>query len=318
MMKLVYEQSPRLFSILLDKLTSGKGNIVVGPVFEQQRKDLDSVPDLVISQAAFTIAFETKKHDWFHSEQIIRHLKGIKQYRGTLILFLLSNAETEPLSRFKSEVDQAAKDDVHLLSITYAQLLSAFEEVCITDYLVGLLTEFRAYLDSENLLPVWEYLLDVVNCSNTMAEIDAGAYICPNSGGAYTHKRARLLGAYSRKEVRRLFEIDAVVVVGTNQQVTEIKWINRAELTHQQVAERAVSLVKQLRPEQSQLIPLQVFLLSNETETYFRKKLPGGMMGSKQYFWHESFATGTLPSLAQFLKEVETWENFKENTAAQQ
>ncbi|XWW44463.1 hypothetical protein JYG30_17040 [Fibrella sp. USSR17] len=311
MMKLIYEESPRRFGILLDKLIAGNGEIIVGPTFEQQRKYGQSVPDLVITQQAFTIAFETKITDWFYSEQIIRHTRELKKNDGTLILFLLGNFESDPLERFHAEVIQAATDKIHVAAITYETLLSAFEAACTTDYLTGLLGEFRTFLDSENLLPTWKYLMDVVNCGNTLHEIDAGAYMCPDTGGPYNHKRARILGAYANKQVSQLFNIDAVVVVGVDQEVVKVKWINQPDQDTQSAIDRATALVRQLRPEQSKQIPLQVFLLNDRVETQFVKASPGGMLGSKQYFWHTKFGTETMREIAQFLREMETWEKFK-------
>lgn len=312
MMKLIYEESPRRFGIILDKLTAGKGDIVVGPEFIQQRKDLVSVPDLVITQQAFTIAFETKKTDWFHSGQITRHLQGIKQHGGTLILFLLSNSDSEPLDRFENELDLAAKDGIYLLSINYEDVLNALETVCTTDYLAGLLNEFRTYLDTENLLPSWRNLLDVVSCGNTLKELEAGAYMCPDTGGAYRHKRARLLGAYAGRRVEHIYEIDAVVVVGTKQEENKVSWSNKTNQGDKQLTDKAVKLVRQLRPEQSKEVPLQVFLLGEQAETCFIKDSLGGMLGSKQYFWHESFGKDTLTDVAEFLLKTGTWEKFKQ------
>ena len=47
-----------------------------------------------------------------------------------------------------------------------------------------------------------------------MRRISKGVYACPDTGGAYTHKRARYFGAYEDKTVSWLFEIRAVVAVG--------------------------------------------------------------------------------------------------------
>lgn len=313
MMKLIYEESPRRFGLLLDRLTAGVGELVVGPVFDQQPKSQASVPDLIIAQQAFTIAFENKLTNWFYSDQIQRHLQGLGHHNGTLILFLLSNFESDLQEQFKADIERAQQNKIYLFPLTYEKLLLAFDSVCTTDPLSGFLDEFRAYIEAENLLPSWRYLLDVVNCGNTMHEIESGAYLCPNTGGAYNHKRARWLGAYSKKEVRSVYELEALVTVDVYGVDAKLKWNNQSSQSSEQLLERVVRLAIDLRPEQSRQIALQVFLLGQRAETRFVKESSGGMLGSKQYFWHERFGTGTLTEVAQFLADTGTWEKFKGN-----
>ena len=307
MMKLIYEESPRRFSDLLDSLTAGQGNLLVGPIFEQQRKQQNSIPDLLIHQHAFTIAFETKLTDWFYSDQLNSHLAGLAQNRGTLILFLLSNFESDATTTFKAEVEAARANNILLIPISYEDLLKSLEEVCSTLYLTDILDEFRGYLDSNQLLPRWKYLLDVVNCVGTMHEIQAGAYICPDTKGAYSHRRARFLGPYANKAVRRIYEVDAVVSLSPDQEYMQVKWNNQVTLADKVLFERAKTLIEQLRPVQSKEIPLQVFLLGNSAETLFEKRTPGGMLSSKTYFWNVGVGQQTIDELATYLTN-KSWQ----------
>lgn len=309
MMKLIYEESSRRFSELIDKLTAGQGDILVGPLFRQQQKEIASIPDLTISQQAFTIAFETKLTNWFYSEQINNHLLSLKEGPGTLILFLLSNFETDHLAEFEEQVKYAKTGGVLLIPISYEELLGGFESVCTTDYLAGLLDEFREYLDVKQLLPRWKYLLDVVNCATTMYEIEAGAYLCPDAKGAYNHKRARFLGPYANKAVRAIYEIIAVVSIGSQMQDNKIKWNNHSSNSSQQIIDRAIAKVQELRPEQIQHTALQVFLLGDGAKTFFEKDTPGGMLGSKQYFWNVGNGKDNVEELAAFL-DNKKWSKF--------
>lgn len=87
MMKLIYEESPRRFKELLARLLPSSHDVTIGPQFEQQRSYGISIPDLVISQQAFTILFETKLRDWHYQDQIDRHIKSISQQEGKLFIF---------------------------------------------------------------------------------------------------------------------------------------------------------------------------------------------------------------------------------------
>ncbi|GAB4045773.1 hypothetical protein [Spirosoma litoris] len=308
-MKLVYEESPRRFRDLLDKLTEGNGELIVGPVFEQQQREQKSVPDLVISQKGFTIAFENKLSDWFYDEQLVNHLHSLQNYSGTLILFLLSNFETEPREKFQSQIGQATKQGILLIPISYEDLLAALETVCQTDYLKGLLDDFREFIDSKGLLPRWKYMLDVVNCATTLHEIEAGVYLCPDTGGAYSHKRARFFGPYAGKAVRQIFEIDAVATVSTGLEEVTFKWINKSSLTKAELESRVRDQVARFRLGANQQVPTQVFLLGESAETNFRKDSPRGMQTSKLYFRDIALSCQSAAELAA-LVNGKGWSQF--------
>ena len=108
MMKLLYEDSPRLFQELLATLVRTQTNIIVGPTFSQQKKETLSIPDLAIHQRSFSIFFETKITDWFYNDQINRHIKGFAESSQDKILFLLSNFEQNNLEvYFSSQIEEA-------------------------------------------------------------------------------------------------------------------------------------------------------------------------------------------------------------------
>ncbi|QHV97296.1 hypothetical protein [Spirosoma endbachense] len=271
LLKLLYEDSPRRFSDLLDKLTEGTGNLIIGPVFEQQQRQQKSVPDLVISQQAFTIAVETKLNDWFYDEQLVNHLQGLRTHSGTLILFLLSNFESDPRDKFQIQINQAKQKNILLIPLSYEHLLEALEKVCITDYLRGLIDDFREFIDSKGLLPRWKYLLDVVNCAGTLHEIEAGVYLCPDTGGAYRHKRARYFGPYANKAVRQIFEVDAVATVSTGLEEVSFKWINRPEADKEALTTKAREYVAQFRLDDNRHTPIQVFVLGKRQKRISKK-----------------------------------------------
>ena len=124
LLKLIYENSPRRFSELLDNLTEGEGNLIIGPVFEQQRREKKSVPDLVITQQAFSIAVENKLRDWFYDEQLVNHLHGLQSQHESLILFLLSNFKSDPCEKFQDQIQQATQNNILLIPLTYEDLLA--------------------------------------------------------------------------------------------------------------------------------------------------------------------------------------------------
>jgi len=309
-LKMLYQESPGKFEQVVQTL-SQSNDVLIGPQFEQQSKSKVSVPDLSITQSSFSVFFETKLTDWFHEDQISRHIKGLEG-AGQKILFLLSNFETNDYKekyRNLTKREKLLDQKVIIEAISFEEVLSALNEVMKTESLELLVAEFGSYLDKQGLLPSWKYLLDVVNCVGTMDEIDAGFYLCPNTGGAYSHKRARYFGPYKNKQVSAIHEVEAVVVVHKNKESLEIKWNNSGVQT-QEVLERAQKIIEMWpdwRTEENRQVSLQIFILGEGFETSFVKNSRGGMFQSKKYFWDIARDVSDAKTLAEKLN-AKTWE----------
>jgi hypothetical protein len=156
----------------------------------------------------------------------------------------------------------------------------------------------------------WEYLLDVVNCSRSMRRISKGVYACPDTGDAYTHKRARYFGAYEDKAVSWLFEIRAVVAVGRDLSSSQVRWKNVQigdEILEQEATQK-IRTDSHLAAEISKQ-SLQVFLLEKPARTNFYKSTKGGMLGSKQYFPGIAEGCSNSSELAERLRN-KRWSDF--------
>lgn len=312
LMKLLYEESPRKFQELLVALLKTKKSIIVGPTFTQQEKFSRSIPDLTINQKSFSIFFETKTTDWFYQDQINRHILSFNSKADDKILFLLSNFEHDDLERhFENEIESAKADDVILQPLGFSDFVDSLEKVCVTEYLRSLLEEFKEYLDRNGHLPKWKYLLDVVSCSGTLDEIENGVYICPDTGGAYSHRRAKYFGPYATKAVNDIFEISAVVVIDKDMSGSSVKWKN-VKVNDEILIEKARSKLQlwDRRIEEIKSFSLQVFLLENRAATQFLKESSGGMMQSKKYFWDVAIDCLDSKQLAEKLRG-KNWGDFK-------
>ncbi len=311
LMKMLYEDSPRKFEELLATLLKTDTNIIVGPTFTQQSKKEDSIPDLAITQKSFSVFFETKTSDWFYEDQINRHIAGFNQTDGDKILFLLSNFENDNLEeQFKKDIKNAKKKKIILQPITFEEMIGSLEQVCNTEYLKNLLDEFKIYLDRNSRLPKWKYLLDVVSCSGTLEEINEGVYMCPDTGGAYSHRRAKYFGPYASKKVSAIYEINAIVVIGKNLSDAKIKW-KISGLKDEVLIKQAKQKLRnwQWRIDENKSVPMQVFLLDNKHETNFIKETSGGMLQSKKYFWDIAMDCKNSQELAEKLRD-KNWGDF--------
>ncbi|MES2656175.1 MAG: hypothetical protein V4620_11340 [Bacteroidota bacterium] len=312
LMKLLYEDSPRRFEELLATLVKTDSNIIIGPTFTQQTKTAKSIPDLAITQKSFSVFFETKTTNWFYEDQINRHIGGFNQTADDKILFLLSNFDEDNLDEhFKKEIAKAKKSEIILQPLTFEDFVGSLEQVCNSEYLKTLLEEFKIYLDRNGLLPKWKSLLDVVSCSGTLQEINQGVYMCPDTGGAYSHRRAKYFGAYASKKVADIFEITAIVVIEKNLGEGKIKWKNVSAKNDTLINDAKTKLqMWQWRIDENKSVPLQVFLLDKRETTKFVKATSGGMLQSKKYFWDIATDCKTSKELADKLRNKK-WSDYE-------
>ena len=305
---MLYQERPEYFETVIANLVSDEGQIQIGPTFEQQTRSKKSVPDLAINQQGFAIYFETKLSDWFYSDQIERHLKGIAESKAaSKVIFLLGNIEVEHLeSRLHQTIELGKSLKVLVQPVSFEAFIQAFEAVRMSESFEPLFEEFKEYLDHNGLLPQWKYLLDVVNCVSTMHEIEFGVYICPDTGGAYRHQRAKFFGPYKDKEVSQIRLIRAVASVSPATESVTLKWKNSDEPdeTLEQIAKEAIFNFEN-RMFANKSHATQVFILGEPHQTKFVKSSKGGMMSSKRYF-RNAEESDTAESLAQRLNG-ESW-----------
>jgi hypothetical protein len=320
MMKMLYEESPSRFEEFLAMILQPDYSLSVGTKFMQQVKktqennEKSSIPDLVIAQQSFELFFEVKTSDWFYGDQIERHSQGFASQAEHKILFLLSNfeqsergtREKEFRTRFQSYRKSAEEQGIKILTLSFEELLTALEKACVSEPLRRYLEEFEQFLDRNSLLPTWKYLLDVVNCAGSMQQIEQGFYACPNTGGSYRHKRAKYFGAYANKNVSKIFEIKAVVIISPNSDEDLLVWCNDDTTKEDVIINDARKKLDSTTLQES----YQVFLLENGRDIEFKKDSKGGLFGSKIYFNDIAKDCKDITELAKKLNG-KVWSNFK-------
>lgn len=311
-LKMLFEKNPKAFEEAIATLTLQ--DFMISPSFRQQIKKLNSIPDILIEQKSFSIFFETKRFDWFYNGQIERHLNGFKKENDYNILFLISpDFDIDaPEEKFADQIKRAKEYfGIALCPITFEQFVEVLENIEMTEDFKVYLTEFRDFLERNNYLPTWKYLLDVVNCSSTIDEVhNNNVYMCPDSGGMYKHRRALFFGGYKRKNVKFIHEIKALVIVEKGGIDASVKWnnFNNDENYLIEEAKQKINL-SDYRKNEIKERSIQVFLLQNPYEVNFRKCSIGGMFGSKKYFKNiaKIYDSKNSKELAEKLKN-QTWE----------
>ncbi len=311
-LKLLYEENPRSFEEVISTLTSQ--DFMISPSFNQQIKKKDSTPDIVIEQKSFSIFFETKTFDWFYDNQIERHLKGFKKDTKYNILFLLTNFEIDnPEDKFEQQIiESQSKFGITLCPISFEKLVGVLETVETTDSYKKYLEEFRGFLERNNYLPTWRYMLDIVNCASTINEVhEHDVYMCPNTGGKYKHRRALFFGGYKSKNVKFIHEIKALVVIEQGGKIGRVTWKNVNDIEDKALVKEAKQKIDffDYRKSEIQERDLQVFLLQNPAEVNFRKISDGGLYSSKKYMRNiaREYNANNSIELAEKL-EGKTWE----------
>ncbi len=308
-LRMLYDENPKFLGEVLSNLIDEELSEVVGVHFRQQTRKKGSVPDGLILQRPFMIYIETKNFDWFYDEQLEQHLEALQaEVDGAKALVALGNFEALEDGRFskiESFCAEKYQSNIYFAAVSFEDFLDVLPKEKVSKNLSDTLDDFEGYLDEAGLLPRWKHRLDVVNCSGRPSEItEENVYICPASGGAYNHSRARFFGMYQWKAVRQVAQIEAVVDLVEGD--SKLRWKN-VKIANAELVSRAIDKRQRLRPGKND--PLRVFLLGALHETDFRKPTKGGMQASKRYFDVERLAPTNAADLAEKLRG-KSWADY--------
>jgi len=310
LLKMLYEENPKFLAEVMSTLVGEDLGERIGVRFQQQEHKDTSIPDGLILQPAFTIYIETKNWDWFYDEQLENHLANLdKENPGLKALIALANFETtdqEKFSRIRKICTDQYKASIVFKVVSFEDFVESLQLPHLPKNLSDAISEFRAYLDEQNLLPQWERWLDVVNCAGIPDDVLlGGAYLCPAVGGAYNHYRCKYFGMYRNKQIEQVALIEAVVDVEGDGNST-VKWQN-VRGSKDDVKKLAEAKIRQLRPGD---FPTRVFLLGPLYATDCQKDSRGGMQNSKQYWDVGHLGADGAETLARALSG-KTWSEIR-------
>lgn len=291
MLRMLYQENPKLLAEALETLLPGQADLQVGVQFRQQVLKGNAMPDGIIAQPAFSVYVETKHSDWHYDKQLKRHLEALdREPVGTKVLVALAKFDGDITTRF-TEIETLCatqyEGKIKFVAASFEHFLAAIRAASLTLSLTALADDFEQYLNETSLLPNWRKQLDVVNCGEFHSlQVEAGVYVCPAQGGAYSHRRCEYLGMYWDKAVNKVASILGVVDVDPAEGGTaEILWNNdrAGGLTDAALITQAQQRFYHAWPDRDWVG--RVFVLGTLFDTRFEKDSSGGMLGSKQYFW---------------------------------
>ena len=194
----------------------------IGPVFGQQIKGSDSVPDAVISQKSFNIFFEVKASgQGLRDNQIENHIKSIKNDYGPesqKILFALTQ-EQIPNDQADRLSDLAKGEGIIFRAITFEELLEALKQSCASHEteLQDILDDYERYIESVNLLPPGEFMHAVAVGNSIKENIKFRLYYDPvDDNRIKLRPSSKFIGLYTKKCIRYVGRLNAVVAGDLN------------------------------------------------------------------------------------------------------
>lgn len=309
LVKLLYDESPKLYRDFLQNLIPNE-NIDPIPTFTQQLKRSQSIPDACIAQTAYTIYFETKDSEWFYDDQMGRHLDELARDRtDKKILIALSPFESGGQRKVFESFREMYAGKVGMYAFSFQDFINALPKLSPEARLAQVIDEYKAYLTEQGMLGTWESWIDVVNCAARPNDVVQHlVYTCPAKSGAYTHYRCKFLGSYSERRVTHVTEIRGLVDLYQTSG-PKVLWKND-DTRDSELIELAKRRSQLVLPDHAE--DLRVFVLSDPSQTDFKKDTPGGMYGHKQYF--DLSIGGKLPRSAPEAAEMlrgRSWSEFK-------
>ncbi len=319
--KQIYNESPSLFQEFIENLLADEcKNINVGVKFTQQEgyscKKGKSIIDGVIRQMPFAIFIETKNRDWFHENQLERHINNLKQQQGQKIFLALANFDglAEEQELFENLKRNYSDETLIIKNLEFENLKIALDIVSQninSEILLTMINEYEHFLSDSDLLPTWKYRLDVVNCAKSKQDVlERKLYICPEAYGQYKHARAKYFGIYENKNVNYIAEIKAVCTSDYDEETKRynigVTWFDRDNYEESEILKEAEKKSKLYCWDE----PLQMFLLNNFKENInFKKDSAGGMFVSKIYFNFDSNIKN-IEDLTQTIQN-QNWSKFQ-------
>ncbi|MCC2547429.1 hypothetical protein LJY25_13320 [Hymenobacter sp. BT175] len=309
-LRMLYEEHPKLLAEALSILCDG-AVLPVGVQFRQQEVQGNSVPDGVIHQSGFTIYIETKHHANFDFDQLKRHMQALQQQSGTRVMLALGRFEEDPKAQFdafRQQCDTDFGNQIQFAVASFETFLNAVRQSSLTPTLSAMVDDLEQYFNEMGLLPHWRGWLDVSNCSQFAGRlVQAQVYICPATGGAYSHSRCEYLGMYRDKAVRHIGVIRGVVDLYADDS-TKVLWINDGTDKD--------TLIEEARQRFTDAYPgdtdwdARVFVLGPLADTHFYKDTHGGMRSSREYFSVRHLGATSIEDLAETLRQ-QSWSKLK-------
>lgn len=283
-------------------------------VFTLQEKSEESVPDATITQEGFKIVVETKMSDWFHSDQLLRHLKSFKEERNKVLITIAPELMAkDKKAKFEEQLREYNKNhDYPVIHInTTFQLLAEAVQGVIDDRdyeMQDVLDDYLNYCYNDSLILVpdsWKWMRVQLAGTTFDFNIRQKLYYDDIDRGFRAHD---YLGLYKEKSVRAIGRITDIITAVLEEDGEITYSVEKGEIDDNKKRDIAIAIEDGKNYGYS-LTKTRFFFVDKFYETDFRKTTPRAPMGSRVFDLTQVMGVSELPDtsvIAENLKSI-TW-----------
>ncbi len=283
-------------------------------VFTLQEKSEESVPDATITQEGFKIVVETKMSDWFHSDQLLRHLKSFKEERNKVLITIAPELMAkDKKAKFEEQLREYNENHdypvIHI-NTTFELLAEAVQGVIDDrDYeMQDVLDDYLNYCYNDSLILVpdsWKWMRVQLAGTTFDFNIRKKLYYDDIDRGFRAHD---YLGLYKEKSVRAIGRITDIITAVLEEDGEITYSVEKGEIDDNKKRDIAIAIEDGKNYGYS-LTKTRFFFVDKFYETDFRKTTPRAPMGSRVFDLTQVMGVSELPDtsvIAEKLKSI-TW-----------
>lgn len=283
-------------------------------VFTLQEKSEESVPDATITQEGFKIVVETKMSDWFHSDQLLRHLKSFIEERNKVLITIAPELMAkDKKAKFEEQLREYNENHdypvIHI-NTTFELLAEAVQGVIDDrDYeMQDVLDDYLNYCYNDSLILVpdsWKWMRVQLAGTTFDFNIRQKLYYDDIDRGFRAHD---YLGLYKEKSVRAIGRITDIITAVLEEDGEITYSVEKGEIDDNKKRDIAIAIEDGKNYGYS-LTKTRFFFVDKFYETDFRKTTPRAPMGSRVFDLTQVMGVSELPDtsvIAEKLKSI-TW-----------
>ena len=283
-------------------------------VFTLQEKSEESVPDATITQEGFKIVVETKMSDWFHSDQLLRHLKSFKEERNKVLITIAPELMAkDKKAKFEEQLREYNENHdypvIHI-NTTFELLAEAVQGVIDDrDYeMQDVLDDYLNYCYNDSLILVpdsWKWMRVQLAGTTFDFNVKRKLYYDDIDRGFRAHD---YLGLYKGKSVRAIGKITDIITAVLEEDGEMTYSVEKGEIDDNKKRDIAIAIEDGKNYGYS-LTKTRFFFVDKFYETDFRKTTPRAPMGSRVFDLTQVMGVSELPDtsvIAEKLKSI-TW-----------
>lgn len=311
----LYQYSPEKFYQFLNALL-GENEFEITMQLQVRNNTGDSIPDAVISQRGFKIIIEAKLYDWFHDDQLIRHLNSFGDEESKYLITLASDL-MEPNKKMQFEnrlqkYNQEHKTHVIHINTTFEKIVFIIQDIIDdrTGNMQEILDDFIDFCYTSQLIigaNAWK-TLRVKSAGITYSFNTAeGVFYDPADRGFREHD---YLGLYQDKAVRYIGKITAqILAVEKDGELTY--QAEKGELTNElkEKIKKAIEDAAQYGWYDLKYVKHRYFFVDHFYNTEYKKISKGASRGTRYFDLEEVLNMKQMPATSRIaeLLASRTW-----------